>query len=312
MDTRILLGVDGGGTKTEAWLARADGVAPPVILGRGKAASSNPRAVGLSTALAHLSDAIIAAFAEAALPVQPVGCAVLAMSGAGHAAVRQQIANWAERRNLAQQLEQVHDADPVLVAGTPEGWGVALIVGTGSAAIGVDRAGRREIVGGWGYWFGDEGSAYWIGRRALDAVARSADGRCPPTPLTDAVLAKLNVAEPRAMLGALEATGNVRGVMASLATIVTTSAAAGDATATAILRDAASELADMIASLAARVDLGAAFPLALTGGVACNSDELRIELAAALTSRGLTPQPTTVVSHPVAGCVALARRAIGK
>src|SRR5262245_35176738 len=106
MDTSpLLLGVDGGGTKTEAWLA-SPGEAEPQIIGRGKAASSNPRAVGLSTALLHLATAIEAAFADAGLPTQTVDCAVLAMSGAGQAAVQDQIGNWAERRNLARRLEQ--------------------------------------------------------------------------------------------------------------------------------------------------------------------------------------------------------------
>jgi N-acetylglucosamine kinase-like BadF-type ATPase len=310
MSDELLLGVDGGGTKTEAWLARLDGGAEPRVIGRGKGASSNPRAVGLSTALANLGDAINAAFRDAALEVQPVDCAVLAMSGAGHAAVREHVRNWAERRNLARHLEQVHDADAVLAAGTPDGWGVALIVGTGSAAIGVDRAGRREVVGGWGYWFGDEGSAYWLGRCALDAIARAADGRLPSTPLTDAVLAWLQVDEPRAILGALEATGNVRGAIAGLAAIVTAQADAGDAAATGIVAAGAEDLAESIASLAARLALGTEFPLAITGGVACGSDLFRERLETALHARSLAPQPIEVVPHAVVGCLRLARRAL--
>lgn len=310
MDNIILLGVDGGGTKTEAWLARLDGDAEPLVIGRGKGASSNPRAVGLSTALVNLGDAIQSAFRDAELEVQQVDCAVLAMSGAGHAAMREHVRMWAERRRLARRLEQVHDADAVLAAGTPDGWGVALIVGTGSAAIGVDRAGRREIVGGWGYWFGDEGSAYWLGRCALDAIARAADGRLPSTPLTDAVLAWLQVDEPRAILGALEATGNVRGAIAGLAAIVTAQADAGDAAATGIVSAGAEELAESIASLAQRLALGAEFPLAITGGVACGSDLFRDRLAAALQARSLAPQPVETVPHAVVGCLRLARRAL--
>lgn len=221
--------------------------------------------------------------------------------------MREHIRDWAERRNLARRLDQVHDADAVLAAGTPDGWGVALIVGTGSAAVGVDRGGRREVVGGWGYWFGDEGSAYWLGRCALDAIARAADGRLPGTPLTDAVLAWLQIDDPRAILGALEATGNVRGAIAGLAAIVTAQADAGDAAATGIVAVGAEELGESIASLAARLALGAEFPLAITGGVACGSDLFRQRLEAALLKRSLTPQPVEVVPHAVVGCLRLGR-----
>jgi N-acetylglucosamine kinase-like BadF-type ATPase len=303
-----LLGVDGGGTKTDAWLARRDGAAEPQTIGRGAGPSSNPRAVGLSTALANLGATIDAAWRDAGLAPQPAAVAVLAMSGAGHPAVRSQVAAWAERRNLAQRLEQVHDADPVLAAGTPEGWGVALIVGTGSAAIGADRAGRREVVGGWGYWFGDEGSAFWIGRRALDAVARAADGRGGPTALTAAVLAQLQAADQRGMLAALEATGDARSATAGLAHLVTEAAEQGDAVAVAIIAAAADELAEFVACLAGKLALGDEFPLALTGGVACGSQALRDHLVAALARRSLRPAPVTLVPHPAAGCLQLAQR----
>ena len=39
------------------------------------------------------------------------------------------------------------------------------------------RAGRSYRVGGWGDVIGDEGSSYWIGRRALGLVSQSLDGR---------------------------------------------------------------------------------------------------------------------------------------
>jgi N-acetylglucosamine kinase-like BadF-type ATPase len=303
-----LLGVDGGGTKTDAWIARCDGAAEPAIIGRGAGASSNPRAVGLSTALANLGAAVDAAWRDAGLAPQSAAVAVLAMSGAGHPAVRSQVAAWAERRNLAVRLEQVHDADPVLAAGTPDGSGVALIVGTGSSAVGADSAGRREVVGGWGYWFGDEGSAFWIGRRALDAVARAADGRGAPTALTAAVLAHLKADEPRGMLAALEATGDARSATAGLARLVTVAAAQGDAAAVAIIAAAADELAETVACLAGKLALGDEFPLALTGGVACGSELLRDHVVAALARRSRRPEPVTIVPHPAAGCVQLALR----
>jgi N-acetylglucosamine kinase-like BadF-type ATPase len=307
---KYALGVDGGGTKTEVWLARFDGGGEPTVLGRGRAGSSNARAVGMESALANLGAAINAAWADAKLEPVAVDCAVLALSGAGHAAVREQFAAWADDRKLARLVRFEHDAEPVLVAGTPEGWGVALIVGTGSAAVGVNRQGERKIVGGWGYHYGDEGSAYWIGRRALEAVARAADGRAAPTRLTVAIVSRLQVDSPRSMLGALEQTGNVRGAIAGLANTVEGVAREGDAAAIRIVDEAAEELATMIATLAKQLQLGDSFPLALAGGAICGSELLRSRLRSALDAHDLKPTTVTMVPHPVGGCLLIARRAM--
>ncbi|MBA3480241.1 MAG: N-acetylglucosamine kinase [Pirellulales bacterium] len=307
---RLALGVDGGGTKTEAWLAHVEPAGEPIVLGRGKVGSSNPRAVGMETALINLGQAIDAAWADARLAPIAVDGAVLAMSGAGHVTVQEQIAAWANKRGLAKRLWFKHDAEPVLAEGTPEGWGVALIVGTGSAAIGCDRQGERKIVGGWGYHYGDEGSAYWIGRRALESIARAADGRNPATQLTQAILSRLQVDDPRAALGALEKTGNVRGAIASLADAVESAASNGDATAAGIVEAAAEELATMVATLAKQLLFGQEFPLALAGGVICGSELLRNRLQAALKARSLAPTPIKLVPHPVAGCLRIAHNCL--
>ncbi len=303
---RLILGVDGGGTKTEAWLARVGVDGRPTVVGRGRGSSSNPRAVGMEAALVNLDAALDAAWADAGITASAVDTAVFAMSGAGHASVQQQIRAWADERGIAGKLYFKHDAEPVLAEGTPEGWGVALIVGTGSAAIGCGPDRQRKVVGGWGYHYGDEGSAYWIGRRALEAVARAADGRGVPTQLTTALLVRLGVDEPRSILGALEAHGNVRGAIADLADAVERVAQSGDATALRIVDSAAEELATMIEALAEQLALGRWFPLALAGGVACGSELLRTKLLSALAGQSLKPDPVTMVPHPVAGCLRIA------
>lgn len=304
----LAIGVDGGGTKTEVWLARLSANANPEIIGRGLAASSNPRAVGMETALQNLGAAIDAAWNDAQQPAAEVDLAVLAMSGAGHATAREQIDAWARERGVAHVVRFEHDAEPVLAEGTPAGLGIALIVGTGSAAIGADRDGVKRVVGGWGYHYGDEGSAYWIGRRAMEAVARASDGRGEPTALLEAIAAKLGVSDPRGMLGALERTGDVRGALARLAVEVERLAREGDAAADRIVYDAAEELAEMIAALAKQVGLGTEFPLALAGGVICGSELLRGRLIAALATRSIRSAPVKTVPNPVAGCIRIAQR----
>jgi N-acetylglucosamine kinase-like BadF-type ATPase len=53
--------------------------------------------------------------------------------------------------------------------------GILLIAGTGSIVIGRDVNRTMFRVGGWGPYFGDEGSGFWIGREAVSAALRSMD-----------------------------------------------------------------------------------------------------------------------------------------
>ena len=62
--TPLVIGVDGGGTKTVAWLAPLDDVTNGIVLGRGHAGPGNPRSVGFETAQQNISAAVKAAFAD--------------------------------------------------------------------------------------------------------------------------------------------------------------------------------------------------------------------------------------------------------
>ena len=167
----LVLGIDGGATKTVAWLALRSGGGEPSVVGRGAAGPANPQAIGFDEALGNLDQAIAAAFDDAGVKPGPLASAVLALAGWDREQNRQVLRRWAEKRCLASRLRMVHDALPVLVAGSPEGWGVALISGTGSFAFGQSRDGRSTRAGGWGYLFGDEGSGYAIALAGLRAAA---------------------------------------------------------------------------------------------------------------------------------------------
>ena len=92
----------------------------------------------------------------------------------------------------------VHDTDVAHAGAFADGAGVTVIAGSGSVAIGVDGA-RRVRVGGWGFAFGDEGSAFWIGRETVAAAMRAADAAEHANALQEMVLATLRVADLRAV-----------------------------------------------------------------------------------------------------------------
>ena len=117
--------------------------------------------------------------------------------------------------HLAHKIEVTTDAAILLAAGTPEGWGLALVAGTGSIAYGRMADGRRARAGGWGHLLGDEGSAYALVLAGLRAVARAADGRGPATVLTERFLAEMSLSRPQELVPAIYRGGADRAALAS-------------------------------------------------------------------------------------------------
>lgn len=182
-----LLGVDGGGTTTEAWLA----LPGCRVLGRGKSGPSNAKAVGLEAAQQGIDAAIRAAFDDARLVPAPVAVACLGIAGFDRPGDRRVLATWAAEARWADRLVTANDGELVIAAGTPEGWGISVIAGTGSIAVGRAPDGRTARAGGWGHKIGDEGSAHAVVLDALRLVAHRADGREPTTSGRDVLTERL-------------------------------------------------------------------------------------------------------------------------
>ena len=154
------------------------------------------------------------------------------------------------------------DTDAALAgafAGRP---GIVVIAGTGSGAAGRDAAGRTVRVGGHGFLLGDEGGGYWIGREAVRAALRAADGTGPATALTAVVqraFGSLAGAETEVHRHPTE-----RGLLSRLVPDVAAAAAGPDAEAARILAEAAAYLAEL--AIAVRARLGD-LPVAGVGGI---------------------------------------------
>lgn len=302
----LVLGVDGGGTKTKAWLAKVDEHGTPQVLGGGVAGSSNQVAVGYETAFANLASSIDRAFADASLTRLPVARAVLALAGSGTIEVQRRVLDFIQQNQIAESARVVHDGLAVLQAVAANCRGIALIAGTGAVAYGRNLAGKTAVVGGWGYWFGDEGSAFWLGQTALRAISQAADGRAAQTALTAAVLKRLNIQAPRDILTALSGAGDVRLGIASLADLTCKMAEQQDEVALQILKQAAAHWCSHVTSLAEKLMPGERFPLALAGGVLTGNSLARELLSVQLEAAKIPIAALQCVDDPVAGCLQLA------
>jgi N-acetylmuramic acid 6-phosphate etherase len=297
----LYLGIDGGGTHTVALLAGRGGA----VLGRGTAGPSNRQAVGTARALAALDEAVSAAFAAAGRTRGPVASACLGLAGADRAEDQAVLREWAARARLAGQVDVTSDAAILLAAGTPEGWGLVLIAGTGSIAFGRAADGRRARAGGWGHLLGDEGSAYALVMAALQAVARAADGRGPATGLTERLLAGLGVPQPQGLIAAVYRGGRDRADLAALAPLVV-EAAQDDAVAARVVEEGAQELARAGAAVAGQLGWDGPVPLALAGGLLLGSAGYRERVLGGLRSLGVQPGAVARVEEPARGALQVA------
>jgi N-acetylmuramic acid 6-phosphate etherase len=306
-DREFFLGIDGGGSRTVALLACPCDDSLFSVLGRGEAGPSNVQAVGANRALAALDGAVNAAFTSANLSRLPAAVACLGLAGAGRPEDQKVVLDWARAVSLAKAVEVTTDAAILLAAGTPEGWGVALVAGTGSISYGRTADGRTARAGGWGYLMGDEGSAYALVLAALQAVARAADGRGAATALTGRFLAELGLSQAQELVPAVYRGGRDRSALASWARLVLEVADSGDGIALQILQEGARELAQATAVVARKLgfDRGA-IPLALAGGVLLASASYRQRIISSLESLEIQPNPITAVREPAEGALRLA------
>ncbi|WP_062017524.1 N-acetylglucosamine kinase [Aureimonas sp. AU4] len=147
--------------------------------------------------------------------------------------------------------------------------GINIVAGTGSISYGMNR-GVGLRCGGWGEIFGDEGSAYWIGRAALQAFSRISDGREPPSPLLDRLRAHLELGADLDMVDVvLNRWAGDRTRIAGLARVVSEAAEAGDPRSRGILNEAARELALLLRATRAALgfDEGERVAVSYSGGV---------------------------------------------
>jgi N-acetylglucosamine kinase-like BadF-type ATPase len=256
-----VLGIDAGGSKTLCLLADAEGR----IVAEGRGGGANLQAHGELHVEKVLHQVIDDAMADRAVAVAAL---CLGLAGMDREDERQIVRSILRRLGFKTHTLVVNDALIALVAGAGDAPGIVIIAGTGSIAYGTSPAGVAARAGGWGHILGDEGSGYWIGRRALLAVMRAADGRGPATALTSLLLRHFDVASPDQLVSAIYDRGAERQVLAATGVIVEQARAAGDIVAGEILQQAAVELTTAAHSVADRLNIrGDAFPIVLAGGM---------------------------------------------
>ena len=264
MTSGYWIGIDGGGTKTRAVLIDNQGRE----MARAVSGPSNYHSVGQATAQASLSQAIHRVLAIAGITLADVQAIGLGLAGVArpkdHQVLHDILAGIASFPTIA----VTHDAEAALVGGVGRRYGVVLVAGTGAIAYGVTARGRSRRADGWGYLLGDDGSAYWIGREGLRAVARACDGRGPPTALQDLIFAELHLGDCSELVNRVYVKDFDVPHVAAIASLVEQAARQRDAVASEILKQAGRRLGRTLCTLVRELEMThETFEVVLTGGV---------------------------------------------
>ena len=249
MSSLYQIGVDGGGTKTECILVDARGA----IVARHLAPGGNPSVVGPEQARLIVTDALCTLREKSKIEnsQSQIAATRLFMAGAGEF--------WREfAATLADfgRASAHDDSLPVLELATDGAPGLVLHAGTGSFVAARAPDGSIHYAGGIGWRFGDAGSGYELGRRAVARALLELQGWQPPTRLGTLVRDHTqlgNDTDAAAVTRFFYQHGEPNRAVATLAPAVLRLAAEGDATALALTIESAGELLALAVRVATKL-----------------------------------------------------------
>ena len=249
---KLVLIADAGATHTRALVAIAEGR----ILGAGRSGAGNAFAIGHAAACRNLKAALVAALKDAHIWPARVAFVVVGSASVTHdGRGAKPIAGDMRRYLKGCPISVVGDGRIALEGALAGASGVVAVSGTGSIVLGRNSAGWVLRVGGWGPLAGDEGSAQWIGRRAIQEAAHAADRVAPPTLLTGMLRRHFRLGEFDRIIDTIYAHPMTPSELGALAPLVTRAADRGDTVARAIFAEGAKALARQSATAARRLHL---------------------------------------------------------
>ena len=286
--------VDGGGTKTAAALLSREGDLVTLPRAGGCNPQDNP---AWEIELGNTVDALQSRGPEAEI-------VAMGMPGFGEVPALDLAVSAFVRARLGNTAVILNDVEMAFHGAFPDGKGLLLLAGTGSMAVFGSQAGILRA-GGWGDVFGDEGSAYWIGRQGLSIASRELDGRLPATGFADRLCRALDLSpdrEPLALMNWASGQPHSRSAIASLARHIDDFAQAGDERARDLFERAAGFLAEHHRAAVEKGGLAPDGPWATAGSV------FRSPLILQAVSARIGHPPVSAALPPLGGGLLLAAR----
>jgi N-acetylglucosamine kinase-like BadF-type ATPase len=242
------LGIDVGSTKTHALITDENGQA----LGFGKTGAGNHEVVDYPGLKAALQESTRGALEMAGVSKEHITGAGFGVSGYDWPSERAPTLEAIASLGLSCPVDAVNDTVLGLLAGASQGWGIAVVAGTGNNCWGWDpqrRTGRvTGMCGGFGEYAGS-GELVW---KAFHNVVHEWTRRGPPTRLTQAFIERLGASNPTDLLEGVSQGQYHLG--AEAAPMVFEIARSGDAVARDVITWAGQELGMLVVSVVRQLD----------------------------------------------------------
>lgn len=248
---QVLIGVDGGGSKTEYLLADLDGTVKKNLIGLPVSVTAD----SLGQAAYNLRDGLRQLLSDE----KDVTIAVLTLAVAGLDTKRDlQDARLAFTDILhewkIEHLTVVNDGVAVLASATKKRPAIVVVGGTGANCLGFGENGQTVRVSGLDYLLADEGSGYDAGRLAIKAVVRSLDGRGQSTQLEKTILEHFGVKSVGALKDVVYAPTLNKEEVASFAQLCVDAKNHGDQVAGGIITYCLNQLTLNVRAVAQKLD----------------------------------------------------------
>lgn len=261
------LGIDGGGTKTAFEIIDEKGN----ILSLIKTSNSDYIQIGKEGFGRVIAEGALSACEKANISLSDVCFTCIGTPCFGEIAsdVPDLIAN-AKAALQSDRVECVNDVEVAWAGSLACKPGINILAGTGSMAYGVDQKNNSLRVGGWGCFCGDEGSAYWLGKKLIELFTKQADGRLPRGKTYDIVTKKFGLTSDFDFISVvLNDLDCKRDEIAKLQLLLNEAAEQGDIYAFEVYRQAASELAQLVSAIINKLDFdsGETIKVSYSGGV---------------------------------------------
>ena len=254
--TIYYLGIDGGGTKTELALSDSEGKIARRLFMDG----CNPNTVGIEQTKRIIKEGIVQICKD--IPLSSI--AVYAgIAGCASESYADEIRDMLKKMSFA-AFDVGSDNNNIVAAGLGNREGITMILGTGICSYVVKKEEIKRIAG-WGYLFDNGGSAFHIGRDAINAYFSAYDGTGEETALVQRIKQTFNGSNTE-LLRHLYNGGNK--LVSSYAKCVFEEAEKGDEVSIAIIKKNIAEIARLIcASLSHFTNYNEKIPIILGGGL---------------------------------------------
>ena len=304
---KYLIGIDGGGTKTDCAISDLSGK----IIRKSTGKPSNFLIIGVEEAAENIFALIEENLFALEGDFSDVKQIVIGVAGAGREEdamlLEKSFKDYSEQQGVHfKGVKIVSDAHVALEGAFPDSSGCILISGTGSILFGKDKDSKVHRVGGFGRLIGDEGSGYSIGRRALNAVTKEIDGRGQRTVITELLNNQIDSGVQDKLINKVY---KEKLDVSSIAKIVIKAAEQGDIVANKILNDESNELVLYIKAFLEKIStdkLNISFSGSLIDKRNFYSDLLKKKIKESLSIVKVVKS----VSSPVQGAILLAKRII--